>query len=50
MIHRKDRRGLFTYNPIYSLQIMYDTKVEPTTSKAIKLNLNGIKKISKKEF
>ena len=28
-------------------KIMYDTKIEPTTNNAIKLNLNGIKKISK---
>ncbi len=28
-------------------KIMYDSKVEPTTYKAIKLNLDGIKKISK---
>ncbi len=28
-------------------KIMYDTKVETTTNSAIKLNLNGIKKISK---
>ena len=26
-------------------KIMYDTKVEPTTSNAIKINLNGIQKI-----
>ena len=28
-------------------KIMYDKKIEPTTNNAIKLNLNGIKKISK---
>ena len=28
-------------------KIMYDNNVEPTTNNAIKLNLNGIKKISK---
>ncbi len=28
-------------------KIMYDNKVEPTTNKVIRLNLNGIKKISK---
>ena len=28
-------------------KVMYDSKVEPTTYNAIKLNLNGIKKISK---
>ncbi len=31
-------------------KIMYDFKVEPTTFKAIKLNLNGIKKISKERI
>jgi poly(A) polymerase len=31
-------------------KIMYNSKVEPTTSKAIKLNLNGIKKISKERI
>ena len=31
-------------------KIMYDFKVEPTTIKAIKLNLNGIKKISKERI
>ena len=31
-------------------KIMYNFKIEPTTSKAIKLNLNGIKKISKERI
>ena len=31
-------------------KIMYDTKVEPTTSNAIKINLNGIQKISKERI
>ncbi|MDA8687937.1 CCA tRNA nucleotidyltransferase [Candidatus Pelagibacter bacterium] len=31
-------------------KIMYDSKVEPATLKAIKLNLNGIKKISKERI
>jgi poly(A) polymerase len=31
-------------------KIMYNSKVEPTTSEAIKLNLNGIKKISKERI
>ena len=31
-------------------KIMYDTKVETTTGNAIKLNLNGIKKISKERI
>ncbi len=31
-------------------KIIYDNKVEPTTIKAIKLNLNGIKKISKERI
>ncbi len=31
-------------------KIIYDFKVEPTTSNAIKLNLNGIKKISKERI
>ena len=31
-------------------KIMYDSKVEPTTFNAIKLNLNGIKKISKERI
>ena len=31
-------------------KIMYDTKVETTTNSAIKLNLNGIKKISKERI
>tara|TARA_A100001015_G_scaffold290473_1_gene363527 strand:- start:1056 stop:2318 length:1263 start_codon:yes stop_codon:yes gene_type:complete len=31
-------------------KIMYNLKIEPTTSKAIKLNLNGIKKISKERI
>ena len=31
-------------------KIMYNSKVETTTSQAIKLNLNGIKKFQKKEF
>ena len=31
-------------------KIMYDFKVEQTTFKAIKLNLNGIKKISKERI
>ncbi len=31
-------------------KIMYDNKVEPATSQAIKLNLNGIKKISKERI
>jgi len=31
-------------------KIMYDSKVEPSTSQAIKLNLNGIKKISKERI
>ncbi len=31
-------------------KIMYDPKVEPTTNNAIKLNLNGIKKISKERI
>ena len=31
-------------------KIMYDFKVEPTTLKAIKLNLNGVKKISKERI
>jgi len=31
-------------------KIMYDTKVEPTTSNAIKMNLNGIQKISKERI
>tara|TARA_A100001015_G_scaffold298140_1_gene380499 strand:+ start:434 stop:1696 length:1263 start_codon:yes stop_codon:yes gene_type:complete len=31
-------------------KIIYDLKVEPTTSNAIKLNLNGIKKISKERI
>ena len=31
-------------------KIMYDSKVEPTTNDAIKLNLNGIKKISKERI
>ncbi len=31
-------------------KIMYDSKVEPTTLNAIKLNLNGIKKISKERI
>jgi len=31
-------------------KIMYKSKVEPTTSEAIKLNLNGIKKISKERI
>ena len=31
-------------------KIMYNSKVEPTTSQAIKLNLNGIKKISKERI
>jgi len=31
-------------------KIMYDFKLEPTTCKAIKLNLNGVKKISKERI
>ena len=31
-------------------KIMYDQKVEPTTAKAIKMNLDGIKKISKERI
>ena len=31
-------------------KIIYDLKVEPTTSNAIKLNLAGIKKISKERI
>ena len=31
-------------------KIMYDAKVEPTTSNAIKINLNGIQKISKERI
>ena len=31
-------------------KIMYDSKIEPTTSAAIKQNLNGIKKISKERI
>lgn len=31
-------------------KIMYDTKVEPTTCNAIKINLNGIQKISKERI
>ena len=31
-------------------KIMYNSKVEPTSSQAIKLNLNGIKKISKERI
>ena len=31
-------------------KIMYDPKVEPTTNNAIKVNLNGIKKISKERI
>ena len=31
-------------------KIMYDSKIEPTTNKAIKLNLDGVKKISKERI
>jgi len=31
-------------------KIMYDPKVEPTTNNAIKINLNGVKKISKERI
>ena len=31
-------------------KIMYDFKIEQTTAKAIKQNLNGIKKFQKREF
>ena len=31
-------------------KIMYDTKIESTTNEAVKLNLNGIKKISKERI